>query len=73
MPEVKIKKEKKPKVKKDPSPFNEGEVVSAYSEEGQARNKKREESNRRLQALVIALMAITLIIGVTLFIVIYFR
>ena len=66
MPEIKVPKEKKPKQKKEKPEVDTGEVVSAYSEEGQRRIKKSQDDKRKFIVLFIlmTLVSVGMAIGV---------
>lgn len=68
MPEIKVPKEKQPKAKKETRlvQHDSGEVVSAYSEEGQRRIKKSQDDKRKFIILfiLVTLISIAMAIGV---------
>ncbi len=71
MPEYKIPKENKPKQKKEHKErIDPNQVVSAYSEEGEARKKKEEVSNHIFH---VALIAMILLMGVALVLFFFWR
>ena len=70
MPEIKVPKEKQPKAKKESKPVHHesGEVVSAYSEEGQRRIKKSQDDKRKFIILfiLVTLISVGMAVGVIL-------
>ena len=70
MPEIKVPKEKQPKAKKESKPVQHesGEVVSAYSEEGQRRIKKSQDDKRKfiLLFILVTLISVGMAVGVIL-------